>query len=172
MTEETNFIDMLIEEAEADETKQTNAYFDLIIVEIKKLEAEIEQNFLNAEAEVEIIKNWSLTRNTKLSDKADFLKLKLESFIRQEGKKTIDLPNGTLKLRKLPDKVEISDMEKFLEGATQDVITVIPEAIKPDLNKIKAYLKNTGHILPGINVIEGKEEFKLTINNKSKEFKQ
>ena len=73
MTEETNFIDMSIEEAEADETKQTNAYFDLIIVEIKRLEAEIEQNFLlNAEAEVEIIKNWSLTRNTKLSDRPTF----------------------------------------------------------------------------------------------------
>jgi hypothetical protein len=72
-------------------------------------------------------------------------------------------------MRKLPDKVEISDMDKFLESATQEVITIVPETVKPDLNKIKAYLKNSGHILPGITVIEGKEEFKLTINNKSKE---
>ncbi|MGD1007305.1 MAG: host-nuclease inhibitor Gam family protein [Ignavibacteriaceae bacterium] len=171
MTEESTFIDTLIAEAEADETRKTLAYFDLIIAEVIRLEEEIAQTFTNAEEEARIVKEWALKHCSGKQDKINLLKLKLEAYIREEGKKTIDLPHGTLKIRKLPDKVEISEMEKFLEGATQDVITVIPEAIKPDLNKIKAYLKNTGHILPGINVIEGKEEFKLTINNKSKEIK-
>jgi phage host-nuclease inhibitor protein Gam len=164
-----NFIDALIAEADADETKQTLTFYDLIIAEVIRLEAEIAQTFTNAEEEVRIVKEWALKHCSGMQDKINLLKLKLEAYIREEGKKTIDLPHGTLKMRKLPDKVEISDMDKFLESATQEVITIVPETVKPDLNKIKAYLKNSGHILPGITVIEGKEEFKLTINNKSKE---
>ena len=169
MTEETNFIDDLIAEAEANEEKQTLAYFDLIIAEIIRLDEEIHSNFNNADDEARIIKEWVIARNSKLQDKVDFLTLKLENFIREEGKKTIDLPHGTLKIRKLPDKVEITDMETFLQNANQDVVNIVPESVKPDLNKIKTYIRNSGRSLPGVTIIEGKEEFKLTINHKIKE---
>ena len=168
MKEEISFIDSLIAEVEADETRKTLSYFDLLIAEVIRLEAEIAQTFSNAEEEARIVQDWALKHCSGMQDKINLLKLKLEAYIREEGKKTIDLPHGTLKIRKLPDKVEISDMEKFLESANQEVVTIVPETVKPDLNKIKAYLKSSGHILPGITVIEGKEEFKLTINNKSK----
>ena len=166
MTEETNFIDELIAEAEANEDKQTLAYYDILVTEVSRLEAEIAQNFLNADEETEIIKQWALKRNSGLREKADFLKLKLEAFIREEGKKTIDLPHGILKIRKMPDKVEISDMKLFLDNANQDVITIVPETIKPDLTKIKSYIKISGRVPQGVSVLEGKDEFKLTINNK------
>ncbi|MHB1687917.1 MAG: host-nuclease inhibitor Gam family protein [Ignavibacteriaceae bacterium] len=166
MKEEISFIDELIAEAEAKEELQTLAYFDLIIAEIIRLEDEISQNFHNADEETAIIKQWSLTRNNALQEKSDFLKLKLENFIREEGKKTIDLPHGTLKIRKLPDKVEILDMEAFLQNANQDVVNVIPESIKPDLNKIKVYIRNSGRPLKGVTIIEGVEQFKLTLKSK------
>jgi arginine deiminase len=86
MPKETSFIDSLVAEADSEEKKQTLAYYDLIVAEIYRLEDEIAENFLNANAETEIIKQWSLKRNSKLREKADFLKLKLETFIRTSGK--------------------------------------------------------------------------------------
>ncbi len=166
MTEETNFIEDLIAEAEANEEKKTLAYFDLIIMEIARLEEEISENFNNSDQEAAIIKQWALSRNNVLQEKSDFLKLKLENFIREEGKKTIDLPHGTLKIRKLPDKVEITDIETFLLNANQDVVTIIPESVKPDLTKIKTYIRNSGRQLPGVTIIEGVEQFKLTLKSK------
>jgi len=134
-----------------------------------RLEEEIAQTFNNAEEEAKIVKDWALKHNSAAQDKINLLKLKLEAFIRQEGKKTIDLPHGSLKIRKLPDKVEISDMELFLESANQEVVTIVPETVKPDLTKIKAYIRSTGHILPGLTVVEGKDDFKLTTNKNKKE---
>ncbi|MGA7721808.1 MAG: hypothetical protein WCA84_11600 [Ignavibacteriaceae bacterium] len=87
-----------------------NAYFDFLIAEVIRLETEIAQNFSNAEEVARIVKEWALKHCSGMQDKLNILKLKLESYIREDGKKTIDLPCGTLKIRKLPDKVKISDM--------------------------------------------------------------
>jgi hypothetical protein len=65
----------------------------------------------------------------------------------------------------MPDKVEITDLNTFIENATSQLITVVPESIKPDLTKIKAFIKMTTKIPAGVNLIEGREEFKLTLNN-------
>jgi len=105
-----------------------------------------------------------LKKNSVIQERANLLRLKLESFIRSEGKKTIDLPHGTLKIRKLPDKVEITNMDEFLTHARAEMLTVIPEQIKPDLNKIKAFMKMSNKVPEGCAVIEGKEEFKLTLH--------
>lgn len=162
---ENNFLEELLLEAEQKEIKQTAAYFDLILIEIGKLQSDIESNFAEAEKEIEIIKEWSLNKNSKLQDKIDFLSRKLETYIREEGKKTIELPHGDLKFHKKQDKVEIADLELFLQSATSDMIRTQPEEIKPDLNKIKAYIKEKGRIPKGVNVIEGKEEFSYKLKN-------
>ena len=159
--EAKSFIDDILQEAEAQESKDLYAHHDLIIMEAVQLEREIEENFSIADKEIEIIKKWALEQNSKLQEKLNFLKLKLEKFIRDEKLKTIDLPHGTLKLHKKPDKVEISDMEQFLATARPEMMNVVPEQIKPDLTKIKAWIKLHGHTPEGVNVIEGKEEFSL-----------
>jgi hypothetical protein len=56
-------------------------------------------------------------------------------------------------------------MDVFLANANSQMLSVVPESVKPDLNKIKAFIKMTTKIPAGINVIEGKEEFKLTLRN-------
>lgn len=162
---ENNFLEELLLEAELKEIKQTQAYFDLMLIEIGKLQSQIEVNFAEAEKEIEIIKEWSLSKNSNIQDKIDFLSRKLEAYIREEGKKTIELPHGDLKFHKKPDKVEIADLELFLQSATSDMIRTQPEEIKPDLNKIKAYIKEKGRIPKGVSVIEGKEEFSYKLKN-------
>ena len=165
-TETTNFLDELLAEAELKEEQRTTAYYDLLVMEVGKLENQIAETFAEAEKEVQIINEWALKRNSVLQEKANLLKLKLESYIREEGKKTIELPHGTLKVRKMPDKVEIADMELFLSKATAQMVTVVPETVKPDLTKIKAFIKMTGGKTPeGVTLIEGKEEFKLSLRN-------
>ena len=157
--EEESFIDIMIREAEKREEKQTEAYYDLLLLQIKNLNQQIEKNFSEAEKECQIINNWALMKNAQLNERLTFLELKLEAFIKERGEKTIDLPNGILKYHmKQADKVEITNMEVFLKNARPELLTVIPESVKPDLNKIKSYIKT--HPIPsGVTVIEGKEEF-------------
>ncbi len=169
MNSEINFLDELLLEVEAKEHKQTVAYFDLVVMEISNLEKEISNILMQAEEESKIINDWALNRSSSIQDKINFLRLKLESFTREEGKKTIDLPHGVLKIRKQPDKVEIIDMDIFLEQAKGEMLTVIPESVKPNLNNIRAYIKSSGRVPAGVNIIEGKEEFKLKIKTKEKD---
>lgn len=163
--EATNFLDELLLEAEQKEEQRTSAYYDLLIMEVNNLETEIANNFSEAEKEVQIINEWALKRNSIIQEKANLLRLKLENYIRQEGKKTIELPHGTLKIRKMPDKVEITDMELFLSKANSQMVNVIPESVKPDLTKIKSFIKMTTKIPEGVTLVEGKEEFKLSLRN-------
>lgn len=160
-----SFIEELLKEEELKERQLTEAHYDLMILEIREIEHEIEKNFSEADKEAEIIHNWALEKNAKLNDKVDFLKTKLECYIRELNKKTVDLPNGQLKIRKKPDRVEIKDPELFIKNATSDMLRTIPENYKPDINSIKNYIKLSGgtKIPKGVEYIEGEESFTLTI---------
>jgi len=160
---DNTFIEDLLQEAELKERQQTHGYFDLLIMDVAKLESEISVTFEEAEKEAVIIKDWALNKCSKIQERIDKNKLKLEAFIREQGQRTIDLPHGTLKIRKMPDKVEVLDLDKFLANAKAEMLTIIPEQPKANLKKIKAYITKTAIIPKGINIIEGKDEFKLTI---------
>ncbi len=161
-----NFLEELLEKVEAQEAEQTEAYFDLVLLSIKKLKEQIEYNFNESEKECQLINSFTLHKNYQLQERIRMMELKLESFIKERKEKTIALPNGTLKMHKKPDKVEIEDLDLFLSKAKPEMLTVIPEQVKPDLNKIKAHIK-TKPVPPGIKVIEGKEEFSYKLNNES-----
>jgi len=152
------FLDELLEEAESKEFYNTEAYYDLILLQIRNLQEQISNNFSEAEKEINIINNWTLSRNTVLNERAQALERKLEAFIRERQVKTLELPNGMLKMHKKPDKIEIENLELFLKHARPEVLTIIPEQVKPDLSKIKSFIK-TRPIPAGVRVIEGKEEF-------------
>src|ERR1035441_8933124 len=135
------FLDELLEEAESKEMYQTEAYYDLILLQIKNLQGQIANNFSEAEKEIQHINNWVLQRNIVLDERCKMLERKLEAFIRERKVKTIELPNGTLKMHKKPDRIEVQDLELFLKHARPEVLTIIPEQIKPDLSKIKSFIK-------------------------------
>src|ERR1035437_930392 len=157
------FLDELLEEAESKEFYQTEAYYDLILLQIKNLQEQIANNFSEAEKEINLINNWTLTRNSVLNERTQVLERKLEQFIRERQLKTLELPNGILKLHKKPDKVEIEDMELFIKNAPSEVLTIIPETVKPDVAKLKAFIKRRP-IPVGVKIIEGKEIFSYKLN--------
>lgn len=160
-----SFMDDLLAEVELKEEQQTEAYFDLLIAKAASFEEKIAGNFKIAEEEVKIINDFYLKKNSRLQEAIDGITRLLEEYIRGKGEKTIFLPHGTLKLHKRPDKIEVSDQELFITKATSEMITLVPESVKPNLNKIKSYIKLSGRVPQGVIVIEGTEEFKLTINS-------
>lgn len=165
MNQEINFIDQILAEAEAKEISERLAYYDILLLEISKLNTQIEKTFNQAKAESDIINNWALTVNSKLSDKISFIEQKLEAFIREENVKTLDLANGVLKLHKKPDTIEISDMDAFIKSASNDLLNIIPETVKPDLNKIKALIKTKSKIPEGVTVKTGTETFSYKLKS-------
>ena len=163
----SNFIDeLLLEMEQADEQTKT-AYHDLILLEIGKIEDQIARNFEISEQEIKIITDWAVKRNSTLQNRIDFLAMKLEGFIRERGVKSIDLAHGVLKIRKTPDKIEIIDLESFLANANGNTTTTVPESVKPDLSKIKSYIKKTGRIPEGIQLVNGYEKFSYKLKGDS-----
>ena len=81
--EDHNFMNQLLAEAEENEEKQTQAYFDLLLIEIGKLQDQITNNFNESEKEMEIIKQWALSKNSKLQEKIENYERKLEAYIRE-----------------------------------------------------------------------------------------
>lgn len=163
-----SFIDELLEEAEQKEKQEVEAYLDMAIREISELELAIERTNDIAEKDIELIKRWAANENLRRSERIEMLKSKLDSYIRSTEKKTINLPHGTLKLRRKPDKVEVTDLELFIKNATKEMVTVVPEQIKPSLPAIKKWIKMTGKIPEGVKLIEGEVEFSLKLNTINK----
>ena len=161
---EMNFLDELLLEAENKEMAQTEAFYDLMLLEIRGINDKIEGNFRTAEQEIAIINQWAINKNAALTEKKLFLEKKLESFIRERKAKSISLANGTLKMHKKQDKVEITDMELFLKHAHKDMLDVVPETVKASITKIKQWMKSKP-VPKGVTLIEGKPEFSYTINN-------
>lgn len=172
MEETKSFIDELLSEAESKEQHELEAYLDMVIREISGLEEAIEKTNLIAEKDIELIKRWALEENLKRSERIEMLKGKLEAYIRSTDKKTVKLPHGILKLRQKPDKVEITDIDLFIKNANKEMVTIIPEQIKPSLNGIKKWIKMTSKVPQGIKLIKGEVEFSLkltTTNNNNLE---
>lgn len=160
---ESDFIDELLKEAEEKEQKLSREFADLMLIEISQLEKQIQINFEQAAREREIIKNWALSRNSSLASRIEFLSKKLELFIKETGEKTVNLPNGILKMHKKPDRVEVEDLELFLKNARPEWLTVIPEQVKPSLVAIKNHIK-TRPTPKGVKVVEGEVEFSYILN--------
>ena len=162
--EEKNFLDELLEEAEQKEESNLMAYCDLLMMEAIKIEEEIQKRFEESRREITYIEEWTLKKNARLQEKYDRIVKKLETIMKQTNKKTIELPHGTMKIRKMPDRVEITDIETFMKNATEEMVVIIPEQVKPDLIKIKQYIKKMSHIPEGVTYIEGVEEFRIKLN--------
>lgn len=159
---EINFIDEMLREIEAAEEKQTEAGYDLMLLAIKKYQSEIKHNFEEADKECQLIQNFVLSKNSQIQEKISWLERKLESYIREREVKSIPLPNGTLKMHKKPDRVEIEDLELFLKNARKEWLTEVKQ-VKPNLLAIKNHIR-TRPTPSGVKVIEGQVEFSYSLN--------
>lgn len=164
--QELNFIDELIAEAESKETANSMAYYDMLILQAQSLEDKICELKLQADSEISLIQEWQLKKSAQIDKQLDSIRSKLQCYIIESELKTLELPHGTLKYRKNPDRAVITDMVKFMEHANPHVVTIVPEQVKPDLTKIKSFIKNTGTVPQGVELVPGEQVFSISYNVK------
>jgi|ERR1041385_1931946 phage host-nuclease inhibitor protein Gam len=166
-----SFIEELLLESEAKEKQQNlemnRLRADQVLAAIAVLEHKADDVNKLAEDEIAIIEEYRQVELQKLEKKASWLAWNLEQFIRSENRndptcKSLVLPHGALKLRLGREKVQITDMEKFMPVAQRrGLLKQIPEAYEPDLQKILMYAKASGNI-PGVTVIPATTKFSYT----------
>ena len=173
----TSFIDELLAETEAKEKQQNlemnRLRADQVLTALTVLEQKADDVNALADEEIKIIEEYRQVELQKIEKKASWLATNLEQFIRGENRndpacKSIALPHGNLKLRLGREKVQITDMEKFMPVAQRrGLLKQIPEAYEPDLQKILTYAKAAGTI-PGVTVIPATTKFSYSTLKGSK----
>ena len=157
------FIDELLLEAEAkekqDRLEMNRLKADQILTALSVLEEKANDVNKLADDEIHLIEEYRNVEIQKLQKKMAWLEYNLEQFIRSTDEKTINLPHGAIKLRLGRDKVEITDMEKFMRVAPlRGLMKTVPEKQEPDLQKVLAYVKTNG-FLTGVSMIPAQTKF-------------
>ena len=94
--------------------------------------------------------------------------------LRDEGRKSLILPDGEIKSRETPSRAVVEDLEVFIKWA---INSGHPELIRlkqePDLKAVKAFSANgetyttpDGEIVEGIKAVEGSVSVSFYINGK------
>ena len=143
------FIDELLLEAEkADEQRRiemSKLKADELLMALQVLEGQLEDVNHIANDEIQLIEQYRLTEQERLQKKVRWLSWNLEQFMRSTDMKTLRLPHGELKLRLGRDKVEVLDLQQFINDATnQQFLKVIPESYQPNLTTLHEYIRRPG----------------------------
>src|SRR5260221_662745 len=167
----TSFMEELLIESEAKEKQQklesNRLRADQVLAALAVLEQKAHDVNTLADDEIKLIEEYRQVELQKIEKKASWLATNLEQFIRAENQndptcKSIALPHGALKLRLGREKVQITDMDKFMPVAQRKgLLKQIPESFEPDLRKILMYAKAAGKI-PGVTLIPATTKFSYT----------
>jgi len=148
---------------------------DWALRKYKAYQSRIELNEQLAEKERQRINNWVQQENEKIKDKQSFFESHLIAYAIKErdesDRKTISLPNGTISTRQGSDSPVIEDKENLIKWAKsnnhEEVIKVKEEIDLIELKKHividgeKAIWKDTGEIVQGVSVKNGKLSLKI-----------
>ncbi len=169
------FIDELLQEREAEELQQrlemSRLHADQILMALAVLDKRKKEVDRLCEDEIQLIQQYRGSEYAKIEKKESWLCFNLENFIKQTGEKTIQLVHGSIRLRAGRDKVQVTDLDKFLPFAKhKNLLRTVPEEQIPDLQAIHAYIKKWGEIPAGVQVVSGETKFSyLLITNGEKD---
>ncbi|MGI6078808.1 MAG: host-nuclease inhibitor Gam family protein [Fastidiosipilaceae bacterium] len=134
---------------------------------MSKIKAEMDENIMTAQAEMERIVGWRDGENEKLQRSVSFFEGLLHEYfltLRESDPKlkTMKLPHGTLKMRKQQPQYEY-DESLMLPWAKKN----LPEAVvvKESVAKtpVKKHIKDTGEMVPGVEIVERPERFSVEV---------
>lgn len=170
-SEEKSTLEDLFEElfANIDENKiiesdSPEILFSKFLWKIKYLEGEIDKIKSASEQLIAEVEQWKVHKTEQKLKQIEYLSRQMEYYLRQKEMKTLSLPNGSIALRKQPDRIEITDEELFYQKADESVLRRVPESYAPDMKAIRDKIKKTGEILPGIQVTEQESKFSYKLN--------
>jgi len=139
-----------------DENPDSHLRADRILYLLDKIKKEIRDD---ENQKLEAITFWDDRIEKKIKNSA-YLEEMLEYYMSQNEKKTIKLPNGTLRVRK-SKKFNYPDADVLLEFSHfRKLETNITE--KPNLKVIKEYITNTGDHPDGL-VVEENSSFSYSL---------
>jgi hypothetical protein len=141
---------------------------DQALAAIAVMEDKIAETEQIAEQETDLIINWKDSETAKLQNKINWLSFNLEKFIRSTGDATIALAHGSIKIRKSRDKIDIVDLQKFsIVGQRHGLLRHIDAKDEPDMNAIRAFIKNNGGKPPlGVILTPGQPSFSYSTTKK------
>ena len=167
-----NFLDELLLEAETAEEKQRievdKLRADQLLSAISVLEAQVDDANRLADDEIKLVEEYRTMELARLNKKISWLAWNAEQFIRSTGEKTIRLPHGIIKLRMSRERIEISDLQRFLNvKSNQRFLKIIPESYQPELQAVHSHIKATGELPVGVNLIPGEIKFSYSTNKRT-----
>jgi hypothetical protein len=166
------FIDELLLESEKAEDQQRlemdKLRADQLLMGIQVLEDKVEELDTMVDCEIKLIQQYHKTEHERLMKRVRWFAWNLEQFIRSTGEKTINLPHGSIKLRMGRDKIEIADLQEFLKARDNGkFLRTIPESYQPDMISLGQYIRKTGHLPEGVNLIPAETKFHYTTLKRS-----
>lgn len=171
MTSLAEHLDASIEEPQTEEERESFRIADegaanWALRKLARIRAEQDKNRDLAQLEIDRVNAWLDEVNVQLGARAEFFEGHLIDYHRgllaeDEKKKTIKLPAGTLKARKVPDNVEISD--DFLEHAQVARPDLVRTKYEVDRKAVKEAVLKDGEILPGVTRIEGTTSYTVEV---------
>ncbi|MFN0157076.1 MAG: host-nuclease inhibitor Gam family protein [Bacteroidota bacterium] len=158
------FIDEILLEAEkAEELRRIELdklRADQLLMAVKVLEGQLADVNRLADDEIQIIEQYRTSEAERVQKKMRWLLWNLEQFMRSTDVKTLTLPHGVLKLRLGRDKVDVTDLNTFLnDPSNQQFLKLVPESYQPNLTTLHDYIKKTGHLPEGVNLIPAEVKF-------------
>lgn len=118
-----------------------------------------------AREEIERIKGWVEIVNESHVRDINYFEAILEHYHQacledDANAKTIKLPSGQLRARKMPTRVEVDD-EQFDVWAHAEHPEWFATVVKREVGKadLRKHIESTGEILPGVTLIEGAVRF-------------
>lgn len=153
-----------IEEDKIIESDSPEVLFSKFLWKIKFLESEIDKIKSSSEQLIAEVERWQVQKTEQKLKQIGYLSRQMEFYLRNKDIKTLSLPNGSIALRKQPDKIEITDEELFYQKADESVLRRVPESYAPDMKAIRERIKKTGEILPGVQVTEQESKFSYKLN--------
>lgn len=140
---------------------------------LRKL-AVIEKRMADADAladeEIQRVQEWLAQKRDEYERDRAWFDEQLEDYHRrvleEDGKrKTIKLPAGTLHARKLPDNVEIADVDAFVAWARGEREDFIRTSYAVDKAALKQAVLKDGEAIDGVTKVDGETTFKVEVRN-------
>lgn len=144
---------------------------------IKKAEAKLLAVANQANAESEKIHAWFNQATAPHQKTLDYFTNALKSYMlrqREDGRKSLTLPDGEVTSRSVPDRAEVSDKETFLKWAKENKPEWIRHKEEPDLSAIKGEVefdgdvvidKQTGEVIDGLVHIASQMSVAIKVSN-------
>lgn len=155
---------------ESHERSEVDVRLDWCMEKIRQAKRMMEQNDRVAEARKLQIEDWRQGENRKLENRIGYFEWcvrelmpdDVEVFQDVYGKKSRDLPFGTVGFRQQPDKIEVYNEEQALAWAK---LHKLPTKIKETVSKteLKKAIKHTADPPVGFQLVPGSSEFFVTV---------